>query len=908
MNYKDTLNLPQKIVPMKANLVSKEPELLKKWEEEDLYSKIRKAREGAPKFILHDGPPYANGNIHVGTAMNKVLKDIVIKYKTMRGYDAPYVPGWDTHGLPIEHKVSVELGEKAKNMPRLDIRKTCASYAEKYVNIQREQFKRLGVFGEWDHPYLTMNPEYEKGIYEVFADVVEKGMVYRENKPVMWCPHCHTALAEAEVEYQDDTSKAIYVKFAFKDLPNEYVIIWTTTPWTLPANRAVALNPEIEYSRVKVGDEIWVMASALVETVMKKGKIEEWTVIGTLKGSELELKTLLDPIYKEERPIVMADYVLTDTGTGAVHTAPGHGAEDYQTGKKYGLEIFSPVDDYGYYVKDLPKYGGMHVFKANDVIIEDLKKSGDLVAEELFTHSYPHCWRCHGPLIFRSTEQWFISIDKENLREKTLDAIEKVQWVPSWGKNRISSMVSDRPDWCISRQRDWGMPIPAFRCKDCGKVVMDAEIVRHVAKLVGEKGSNIWFSAKPEELLPEGYKCPECGGTNFEKMYDVMDVWIDSGSSFESVLKPKSWYPADLYLEGSDQHRGWFQSSLLLGMIKDGVPPYKTVVTHGFIRDEKDRKMSKSLGNVIDPNDVVSKMGADVFRLWVSSTEYKNDVKVSMGILEKQVDGYRKVRNVLRFIFGNIADFDPQSDVKELMEIDEYALNMFYKLVKDVTKYYDEYDFHKVYHAIFDFITVDMSAFYLDILKDRLYTSGKTSSQRRSAQKVLYEIGMGLLKVMAPILPFTTEEIYLSLPFKKMESIHLTLWPELKELDTSLMEKWEKIREVRDVVLKALESERQAGHIGHPLEAAVTLKVNEEMKELLSTLSEQELADIFIVSKATLSNETGDTGDIEVKVEHAPGLKCERCWKYSESVGKDPEFPTLCERCATVLRNEGMKP
>ncbi len=904
MNYKDTLNLPAKVIPMKANLVTKEPELLKKWEKEDIYSKIREARQGAPKFILHDGPPYANGSIHVGTAMNKVLKDIVIKYKTMRGYDAPYVPGWDTHGLPIEHKVSVEMGEKLKEMSKIEIRKTCAKYAEKYVNVQRKQFKRLGVFGDWEDPYLTMAPDYEKGIYEVFADVVEKGMIYRENKPVMWCPHCHTALAEAEVEYQEDTSKAIYVKFAFKDTPDEYVIIWTTTPWTLPANRAVALNGEIDYSKVRVNGETWIIAESLVESVMKKAGIDEYEIVGSIKGSELEGKTLLDPIYSEPRPIVLADYVLTDTGTGAVHTAPGHGAEDYQTGKKYSLEIFSPVDDHGYYVKDLPKYGGMSVFKANDVVVEDLKSEGKLVAEEMFTHSYPHCWRCHGPLIFRSTEQWFISVDRENLREKTLKAIDDVNWIPSWGKNRISSMVQDRPDWCISRQRDWGMPIPAFRCKECGEVVMDAEIVRHVAEIVGKKGSNAWFSMKAEELLPEGYKCSKCGGTHFEKMYDVMDVWIDSGSSFESVLKPKGWYPADLYLEGSDQHRGWFQSSLLLGMMRDGKPPYKNVVTHGFIRDEKDRKMSKSLGNVIDPNDVVSKMGADVFRLWVSSTEYKNDVKVSMGILEKQVDGYRKVRNVLRFIFGNIADFDPSKKVENLLEIDEYALNMLRKLVKEVTKYYEEYDFHKVYHAIFDFITVDMSAFYLDILKDRLYTSAKDSHERRSAQSVLYEIGMALLKLLAPILPFTTEEIYLSLPYGKKESIHLELWPELDEMNEELMKKWEVIRKVRDDVLKALEEARQASKIGHPLEAAVMLKVDEEAHRVLETLDERELADIFIVSKATLLEEIGET---EVQVDHAPGQKCERCWKYSESVGRDPEYPTLCERCVAVLKSEGVR-
>ena len=907
MNYKDTLNLPAKIIPMKANLVMNEPKILKKWDKIDVYGKIRKARKNAPKYVLHDGPPYANGSIHVGTAMNKVLKDVVVKYKTMRGYDSPYVPGWDTHGLPIEHKVSVELNEKIKEMSRLEIRETCAKYAKKYVNIQRDQFKRLGIFGDWDTPYLTMNHEYERGIYEVFADVVEKGMVYRENKPVMWCPHCHTALAEAEVEYQDDTSKAIYVKFAFENIPHEYVVIWTTTPWTLPANRAVALNPNVEYSRVKVGDEIWVIASKLIDTVMKKAGVESWEILSMIKGANLELKTLLDPIYNQPRPIVMADYVLTDTGTGAVHTAPGHGADDYMTGKKYNLEIFSPVDDYGNYVKDLPKYGGMNLFKANDLIVEDLKKSGSLVAEEMFTHSYPHCWRCHGPLIFRSTEQWFISIDKNDLRKKTLEAIDNVKWVPSWGKNRISSMISERPDWCISRQRDWGMPIPAFRCKDCGKVIMNAEIVHHMAKLVNEKGSNIWFSAEPEELLPAGYKCPKCGGTHFEKLYDVMDVWIDSGSSFESVLKPRQWYPADLYLEGSDQHRGWFQSSLLLGMIKDEKPPYKTVVTHGFIRDEKDRKMSKSMGNVIDPNDVVSHMGADVFRLWVSSTEYKNDVKVSMGILEKQVDGYRKIRNVLRFIFGNISDFDPQKDsTSNLLEIDEYALNMLNALIKSVTKHYDNFDFHKVNHALFDFITVDMSAFYLDILKDRLYTSGKHSHERRSAQTVLYKIGMSLIKLMAPILPFTAEEIYLALPFEKLESIHLELWPKLETVNQELMKKWEKIRNVRESVLKALEEERQIGHIGHPLEASVILKVDQGTREILETLTSQELADIFIVSKATLSEEIND--DIQVKVEHAPGKKCERCWKYSETVGENPKYPTVCARCASVLESEGIEP
>ncbi len=906
MNYKDTLNLPSNLVPMKANLVEKEPKTLENWEAAGLYDKIRKLRKGSPKYVFHDGPPYANGSIHIGTAMNKILKDVVIKYKTMRGYDVPYIPGWDTHGLPIEHKVSVELGDKIKDMTKLEIRRVCSDYAKKYVGVQREQFKRLGVFGEWENPYLTMNPEYERSVYEIFADVVEKGMVYRENKPVMWCPHCHTALAEAEIEYHDDVTTSIYVKFPFRDKSGEYMIIWTTTPWTLPSNRAVALHPNIEYSRVKIGDQVWTIATELVETVMKKAGVENHEIVGKTKGSELEGTTLLDPIYNQPRPVVLADYVAIDTGTGAVHTAPGHGSDDYITGKRYGLEIFSPVDEHGRYHEDLPKYGGMSIFKANKAIIEDLGKSGSLVAAEDFTHAYPHCWRCRGPLIFRSTEQWFISIDGNGLREKTLDAIKKVKWFPSWGQTRITSMISDRPDWCISRQRDWGIPIPAFRCSDCGRVAMTPETVRDVAKTVGNEGSNVWFSKEAEELLPEGYRCERCGGTHFEKLYDVMDVWIDSGSSFDSVLKSRDLYPADLYLEGSDQHRGWFQSSLLLGMMRDGQPPYKTVVTHGFIRDDRDRKMSKSLGNVIDPNDVVKKMGADVLRLWVASTEYKNDVKVSMGILNKQIDAYRKVRNVLRFIFGNVADFDPKTDrVDELLEIDRYAFGLLNKLVRDVTRFYDEFDFHKGYHAIFDFLTVDLSAFYLDILKDRLYAAGKKSLERRSAQTVVYEIGTVLLKMLAPVLSFTTEEIYDVLPFEKKESIHLEDWPEVHEMDEPLMEKWSEIRSIRGEVLRALENERKEGHIGHPLEAVVTIKAGKETGKLLESLGEEELADIFIVSKVELIDSEKD--EMIVEVGHAPGEKCERCWKYSESVGKDENHPTVCERCSAVLENEEIK-
>ncbi len=899
MDYKNTLNLPVEVIPMKANLTEKEPKILKEWESHKIYDKIRENRDGSPKYVLHDGPPYANGSIHIGTALNKVLKDIVVRYKTMRGYDSPYIPGWDTHGLPIEHKVALELGDKIKSMQRIQIRKMCADYATKYVDIQREQFKRLGIFGEWDKPYLTMNKDYEKAIYEIFADVVEKGMVYRENKPVMWCTTDHTALAEAEVEYKDETSKSIYVKFRFKDDPQKFVIIWTTTPWTLPANRAVALNPDVDYAWINVDHEMWLIAKALVESVMKKAGIKNYEITDTAKGSTFELQKLFDPIYGKEVPIVMADYVETETGTGAVHTAPGHGEEDYMTGKRYGLEIFSPVDDYGNYIPDLPKYGGLNIKKAEEVIIKDLKNSGMLVAEENFMHPYPHCWRCHKPLIFRATEQWFISIDKNDLRNKTLKAIEEdVKWIPTWGENRIHSMIETRPDWCISRQRDWGMPIPAFRCKKCGNIVMDANVIRHVAKIVEREGSDAWYKHDAKELLPEGYKCPKCGGDEFEKLYDVMDVWIDSGSSFEAVLKPRGLYPAALYLEGTDQHRGWFHSSLLLGMIRDGRPPYDNVLTHGFIRDENDQKMSKSLGNVIDPLDVIKKFGADVLRLWVSSTEYKNDVRISMGIIEKQVDAYRKIRNVLRFIFGNLADFDPKKDkVDDLLEIDRYALELLNELVRDVTQYYDDFDFHKVYHAISDFMTIDMSAFYLDILKDRLYADGKNSTERRSAQTALYKIGMDLLKLLAPIIPFTTEEIYTTIPFKRLESIHLEDWPEIKEIDRTMLEKWSKIRNVRDSVLKALEVERQNGHIGHPLEAEVEIRVDDEDLKVLKSV-EPDLGDIMIVSAVSLVK--GE--DIEVKVKHAHGQKCERCWKYSETVGEDEAHPTLCSRCAKVIR------
>lgn len=915
MDYKDSLNLPKTNFKMKANLKDKEPLTLKEWRKMDLEKKVRKEKSEMPKFLLHDGPPYANGEIHMGHALNKVLKDIVIKYKTMSGHNVPYVPGWDTHGLPIEHKVTTELGEKAKHMTKLEIRKLCKKYALKHVEKQKKGFERLGIRGEWDNPYITLDPVYESGVLETLKSLVETGNVYRNKKPIYWCTECQTALAEAEVEYHDHSSPSIYVKFPFED-KNTYIIIWTTTPWTLPANVAIALHRSFDYVKVEVEGEKWIMAEALVEKVMKIAGKEKYEIVERFKGKDLENKSAKHPFIDRKSKIVLADYVTLEDGTGCVHTAPGHGADDYITGLKNKLPVLSPVDYKGEFTEEAGKYEGLKIWEGNKVIIEDLKNSGYLVALQNIEHSYPHCWRCKNPIIFRATEQWFISVDHNGLREKVLDEIDKVQWIPEWGEKRFKGMVQDKPDWCISRQRAWGIPIPAIKCDECGEVTLTVEQMNHFIDIVKKEGTDSWFEKDIKELIPEGFKCPKCGGTHFTKEEDILDVWIDSGASWESVVNSRealNKYPVDLYLEGSDQHRGWFQSSMFLSVGKNGVAPYKSVLTHGFIKDEEGEKMSKSKGNGISPNDIIEKDGADLLRLWVASSDYRGDIRISFEILKQQSEVYRKFRNTLRFLLGNISDFDPNNDYVEfndLYEIDKWAMIRLNDLIEKVTGFYENYEFYRVHHLLNNFCTTDMSSIYLDIIKDRIYTEGKKSKLRRSAQTVMYEIAMALTKMMAPILTFTAEEIYKYLPesARKYDTIQLEEWPKLNiNKDENLIQKWNLILSVRDDVTKALEEKRREKFIGNSLEAKVIIEPkNEEIKEALSSTDPYLLSDVFITSQIEINNvEKGFEGEkVKVAVVKAEGEKCERCWKIDPKTGEDEQHEGTCPRCAAVLRGE----
>jgi len=908
MEYKNTLKLPNTSFAMRAKLAKKEPEILEYWKEIGLYDYVSENRKESEKFMFHDGPPYANGNIHIGTALNKILKDIVIKYKTMRGYDVPYVPGWDTHGLPIEHKVSKELGQKRKSMSKLEIRKECEEYALKFVDIQREDFKRIGVRGDWDHPYLTLHHEYETKVLDVLKDLVKAGNVYKSKKVVHWCPTCETALAEAEIEYADEKSDSIYVKFEKKDEPGTFVIIWTTTPWTLPANMAIALHPKFEYVKVKVNSENWIVAEGLLETLMKKLEITEYEIVEKYTGKDLEGIKTQHPFLDRESPLVLADYVTLETGTGCVHTAPGHGQDDYYTGLKYKLEVFSPVDHQGKYTEEFPQMQGEFVFKANKPIINMLEESGHLVFAETYKHSYPHCWRCKKPIIFRATEQWFISVDENNLREKVLEEIDRVNWVPDWGKNRINAMVKDRPDWCISRQRSWGIPIPSFTCTECGKAVLNEETMNHVIGIVKEEGTNSWFAKDVNELLPENYSCPHCGGKHFEKDEDILDVWIDSGASFEGVLNSREnlTFPADIYLEGSDQHRGWFNSSIFLSVAKHGVAPFKTVITHGFIRDGKGLKMSKSLGNTILPQEISEKYGADILRLWAAASDYRNDINVSINIIMQQTETYKKIRNTIRFLLGNLSDFDPMNDgieMDELERIDKWALSRLSRLIKAVTEDYDNYEFYKVIQKVNKYIVSDLSAVYLDVVKDRLYVEGPTSKIRRSTQTVLYRILDTLLKVLAPVITFTSEEIYQTLPetLRNYKTVQLENWPEFNSeyISEDIEKEFELLLDTKEKVNLALEKLRNEGGIGHSLDSKVTLKADKSYGEILEKY-EGMLPDLFIVSQVIL--ETGDYVELEIEVGHATGEKCERCWKYHDETGKDEEYPNTCPRCAAVLK------
>ena len=926
MDYKDTLNLPKTEFPMKANLSRKEPELLKMWEDMNIYDKIRDALKGKKTYILHDGPPYANGNIHLGTALNKVIKDMVIKSKNMSGFDSIYVPGWDCHGLPIEHQVEKELGSRKHEMSHADIRRFCRSFADKFVAIQREQFKRLGVLGEWDNPYLTMSYDYEAATVEEFGKLYFNGDVYKGKKPVYWCASCKTALAEAEVEYSDHRTPSIYVKFLMisdisairPKLKGEKVsmVIWTTTPWTIPPNQAIAVHKDFIYVAVKVSDETLILAKDLLDYCMDAFGYKSYKVLDEFSGSVLEGLKCRHPLYERESLIILAPFVTLDAGTGCVHIAPGHGQEDYEIGMKYCLDNYAPVDDDGKYTPDVKYFAGQFVFDANGAVIKKLNEVGALLGHIDIEHSYPHCWRCKNPIIFRSTEQWFISMEKNNLRQKTLDAIDKVQWLPVWGRDRISGMIKARPDWCISRQRLWGVPITMFSCDRCQTDLMTEKIVKHILKLVNEFGADVWFEREAEDLLPAGTVCPSCQGDKFTKETDILDVWFDSGVSHAAVLERRPYLssPADMYLEGSDQHRGWFHSSLLESVGTRGRAPYRTVLTHGFVVDGEGKKMSKSMGNVIDPDEIIDKHGAEILRLWVAAEDYTQDIRISGEILARLVEAYRRIRNTSRFILGNLYDFEPGNLVsyREMEEIDRWALHKLQEIIQRVREAYNQYHFHLAFFTLHNFCTVDLSALYLDVLKDRLYTSKAESRQRRSAQSAMYIILDSMTRLLAPILSFTAEEIWLSLPSYdgKGSSVHLTQFPEVNPeyMDTNLVESWGTMIALRGEISRAIEIARKNKVVGHSLDARVEISPPDNLRSFLESHLE-DLKTLLILSQISIVGEgniidpyisTEFTG-LTIGVTKARGKKCDRCWVYSEMVGVNREHPTICERCISNL-------
>ncbi len=927
MDYKTTLNLPKTDFPMKANLKDLEPRTILRWNEQGTYGRIQERNKGKKTYILHDGPPYANGHIHIGHALNKILKDVIVKYKSMQGFSSPYVPGWDCHGLPIEHQVLKNLGPKKETMSKAEIRKLCREYAGKFIDIQREEFKRLGVFGDWDNPYLTMNYAYEATIVRELGKFVGAGGVYKGKKPVYWCGSCETALAEAEVEYTDNESPSISVRFALPDaaraLPaltgkNVAVVIWTTTPWTLVSNLAVALHPEFDYVAVDIGsNSVIIVAEALLAQSMQKFGITDYKVIEKFKGKKLEGLKARHPFIDRESLVILGEHVTLEAGTGAVHTAPGHGQEDYEVGIRYGLDVYAPVDHKARFTKEAGQFAGEHVHKANKGIITLLKEKHALLAEETISHSYPHCWRCKQPVIFRATEQWFISMKNNDLLKKTVENVHKVTWVPGWGKDRFLSMVEKRPDWCISRQRAWGVSIAAFTCKDCGQLLLDKTIIDHVAAIVEKEGADVWFTRSAAELMPSGTSCKKCGKKDFEKEMDILDVWFDSGVSHSAVLKQRaelSW-PAELYLEGSDQHRGWFQSSLLTSVGTTGKAPFHTVLTHGFTMDGQGKKMSKSAGNTIAPQDVIDKFGAEVLRLWVSSVDYRDDQRISQEILTHLAEAYRRIRNTSRYLLGNLSDFDPDKDKvpdKDLFEIDRWAMHRLQKLVQRVEKAFDEFEFHVVFHALHNFCAVDMSAFYLDVLKDRLYTAKTSSIQRRSGQTVMHAILSAMVRMMAPVLSFTADEVWSYMKEgANTLSVFLAEFPKVEEkyIDDELEARWNTILAVRGEAAKVLEALRRDKRIGHSLDAGVTLYVAPELYELLNTYT-KDLAFIFIVSSVSLAKEIDAPADavtsdvikgLRIAAGPATGVKCGRCWMYSETVGTVKEHPEICGRCAGNL-------
>jgi isoleucyl-tRNA synthetase len=942
---KSTINLPKTAFPMKANLPQNEPKILARWEQTGIYERIRQARKGSPTYILHDGPPYTSGPIHMGTALNKCLKDFIVKSKTMSGFDAPYVPGWDCHGLPIEIKVDKELGGKKLQMRPSDVRAECRKYAQKFLDLQREQFKRIGVFGRFDRPYATMNPQYESVVLSTFFSFYENGFVYKGLRAVYWCMHDETALAEAEVEYENHTSPTVWVKYALLDDPAQVfpadigaalagkkvsTIIWTTTPWTLPASMAVAFHPDEEYVALESGGEVYVVASKLAQEVAEKCNLADPRELAHFPGRKLERLNFQHPFLERKILGVLADYVTMDTGTGVVHTAPSHGAEDFITGVKYGLDATSNVDEKGILRNGLPEYSGKRVWEANQPIIDLLKSRGALLHAEKTEHSYPHCWRCHNPVIFRATEQWFISMETpmpggkskdDTLRTRTLEEIKHVKWDPAWGDERLSNMIATRPDWCISRQRVWGVPIAVFLCEGCGKPLNDAAINRKVVELFARLGADAWFTPEPDAILPAGAKCPHCGGTKFEKETDIFDVWLESGASYLALIgdEPTYPWPSDLYLEGGDQYRGWFQSSLLCAMGTHATPPYKGVVTPGWTLDEKGQAMSKSRGNDVDPVDIASRLGGEVVRLWVASVDFREDVVGSERLMLTVAENYRKIRNTFRYILGNLGDFDPQADAvpfESMESLDRYMLLQAYSFATDVRSSYEEFAFHKIYHRLNHFCIVDLSAFYFDVLKDRLYISAPKSQGRRSAQTAIWRIGEALVRLLAPVMSFTSEEVWDYLPKTagRGESVHLALFPSAEDILGAVQtlasaaeaeasgQDWATLRSVRDEVLKALEEARNNKLIGTGLEAQVALAAPDPICSVLSRHADQ-LRYLFIVSAVTLTQASGNgTGGVHVEVKKADGRKCERCWNYSIHVGEDKAYPTVCERCSAVLK------
>ncbi len=933
LDLKSTLNLPKTDFPMKARLPEREPEQLDAWEQMGLYRRILESREGKPLFVLHDGPPYPTGEIHLGTGLNKILKDMIVKSKTMAGFRAPFIPGWDCHGLPIETQVEKELGGKTSKVSAAEFRKMCREFAARYVEIHKREFRRLGIFGQWEKPYLTMDPSMEACIAGAFLDFLEKGYVYRGLKPVYWCIHDRTALAEAEVEYEDDTGPSIWVKFAIVPGPKTAqlggdvsALIWTTTPWTLPANRALAFHPDFEYVVAATSAGKLLVARERVKSLADELKLETSPVPGGWKGKELEGIQFQHPFLDLRVPAVLADYVTLDQGTGIVHTAPGHGADDFRTGQKYHLESYAPQDDEGRFTEGLPEYKGKTVWEANPFIIELLKHRRALVAERRLTHSYPHCWRCHNPVIFRATEQWFIQMDAGSatvpapkapaLRDRALAEIDNVKWLPAWGCDRMRGMIADRPDWCISRQRFWGVPLIAFYCDACGKRLEDFRALRHVLTFFEREGSDAWYTRSTEELLPAGTQCP-CGPSKWRKENDILDVWFESGSTHLGVLTPGNGlhWPAQVYLEGPDQFRGWFQSSLLVGIGTRGGAPYQQVVTHGWTLDDAGKPMSKSLGNALYPNEIVDNWGADLLRIWVVSQDYTSDMRNSPAMMTQLAEAYRKIRNTFRFALSNLFDFNPTCDAihdADMWEIDAWMVRRTGALVRQCLDWYASFEFHRIYHALHDFCVVDLSAFYFDVLKDRLYTFAPNSRGRRSAQTAVYHIARALVRLIAPILAFTSEEIWKYLPqtASSAASVHMTNFPEAEHFenafDPARAKDWDSLLAVREEVLKAMEPVRAAKVISAGLEARVTLRASGNVAGVLQKYASQ-LPALFIVSQVTIAGGPLDSASasgvegLQIKVERAIGSKCERCWNYSTRVGESTDYPSLCERCVAAL-------